>query len=163
MREGFIMPPTSETMEVTIEPSLIYFGNVNLFVNYWFILSFKGYRFQRQPNPWITFPLTRLSKFFKSKKSIWLWSLTCTKCCWKGKYEWISPFVEWSPCMSCVLLSRLMSWKWSKHFKLDIMRERKYPMYLPWIGMERNNLLIPTLTIGMPIGTLKWKFLTISS
>jgi hypothetical protein len=34
MREAFIMPPTSETMEVIVEPSLIYFANINLLVNY---------------------------------------------------------------------------------------------------------------------------------
>jgi hypothetical protein len=33
-------------------------------------------------------------------------------------------------------------------------------MYLPWIGRERRNLLIPTLTLGMPISVLKMKYLS---
>lgn len=145
-------------MEVIVEPYLIYFANVKKIVSYWLILSFKGYKFQRRPSPWITFHFTRQSKLFKSRKSIWLWSLTCTRCCWKGNDKWISLFACWSPCISCVLPSRLMLWKWSKHFRLNIVKERRYSMYFPWIGRERNNFLILTLTLGMPIGTLKMIF-----
>jgi len=65
----------------------------------------------------------------------------------------------WSPCLSYDLPSRLMSWKWSMHFKLDIVKDIRYSMYIPRIGRERRNLSIPMLTLRMPISILKMKIL----
>jgi len=101
----------------------------------------------------------RSIKFFNNKKSIRIWSLAGIRCCQRGKHRWISPFARWSPCMLCVLPLRLVSWKWSKHFKLDSVREIKYYIYLLWIGQERSNLLILTLTFGIPTRILKMRIL----
>jgi hypothetical protein len=90
-----------------------------------------------------------------------LWSWIGIRCCRRGKQGWISPFAEWFPCFSCVLPSRLMSWRWSRHFRLNTMGEVRYSMYLPWIGRERSNLLIPTLILGqMPNSVLKLRNLS---
>lgn len=107
------------------------FCNVNLFVNYWFFLSFKGHRFQRWPSSWITFPSTRLSKLYKSKKSIWLWSLIGTRCCQRGKHKWISPL---SNDFHAYRASYFKDWclEDGRHFRLDTTRERRYFMCLPW-------------------------------
>jgi hypothetical protein len=110
-----------------------------------------------QPSPWITCPSTRLLNLFKSRKSIGLWSLPSTRCCRKGKHKWISPFTKWFPCLLCILPSRLMSWRWSRHFRLGITRGKRYSMYLPWIGRDKRKFLSPTLTLGMPINVLKMR------
>ncbi len=76
------------------------------------------------------------------------------------KHIWICPFIGWSPCMSCILASRLMSWRWNKHFKLDTARDIRHSTYVLWIGREKNNLLIPMLTLRMSTSILKMRNLS---
>jgi hypothetical protein len=49
--------------------------------------------------------------------------------------------------------------KMEQAFQLDTVREIRYFVYLPWIGKERRNFLIPRLTFGMSTKNEKFESL----